>query len=58
MFFSVAYVFWYHIGVGASVHDKYQAEVTAHIEAAFEQDIVLTKGPGSCLRIRVGAISF
>ena len=32
IFFSFAYVSWYHIGLGPSVHDKYDAETVAHIE--------------------------
>lgn len=32
IFFSLGYVAYYHIGVGPSVEDKYQAEVTAYFE--------------------------
>jgi cytochrome c oxidase cbb3-type subunit 3 len=31
--FCVPYVIWYHIGIGPSVHDKYEAELTSYAEA-------------------------
>jgi cytochrome c oxidase cbb3-type subunit 3 len=37
MVFSVAYVFWYHIGLGPSVHDNYQKEVTVYVERMLAQ---------------------
>jgi len=36
VFFSLAYVLYY-TGVGPSIHDKYQAEVSAHIEKLLAQ---------------------
>jgi cytochrome c oxidase cbb3-type subunit 3 len=34
--FSGLYVTWYHIGVGPSVEEKYDAEVTAYVERLLE----------------------
>jgi cytochrome c oxidase cbb3-type subunit 3 len=32
IFFSVCYYFYYHIGVGPSIHDRYDTEVVAQLE--------------------------
>lgn len=35
--FSLAYVAWYHIGLGPSIHDRYEAQVAAHVERQLAQ---------------------
>jgi cytochrome c oxidase cbb3-type subunit 3 len=35
--FSLVYVGYYHIGIGPTIHDKYQAEVAAHVARLLEQ---------------------
>lgn len=35
--FSVCYVFWFHIGLGPSIHEEHDADVAAHVEKLLAQ---------------------